>query len=67
MGMYFVVSHRGMLCIRVPLQYYMVGKSEEQSRVVVGVVTSLHPDMVAVAQSNMTRKLRVVVSGVKII
>lgn len=47
--------------VRVPLQYCMVGKSQEHSKVLRGVVTAIHSDMVTLAQQKDS-KLRVVVS-----
>ena len=44
-----------------PLMHQVVGKPESQSRVVMGVVGSLHSDMVPVAQSLSGRQLRVLV------
>lgn len=53
------------MTIRIPLQHCVVGKSRDQSRVVGGVVTALHPDMLAVSHDRAGRKLRIVVSVIK--
>ncbi len=54
-----------MLFSRVPLQYCVVGKAEEHSRLVRGVVTDLHPDMLNVASEVTRKKLRRVLVSAK--
>ena len=44
-----------------PFSYYIVGKPEEQSRVVRGVVTALHPDMLSVSHGLLGKKLKILV------
>ena len=44
-----------------PFSYYIVGKPEEQSRVVRGVVTALHPDMLSVSHALLGKKLKILV------
>ena len=50
------------LFCRVPMVHRLVGKAEETSQVVRGVVSDLHPDMLELAQSFANRELRILVS-----
>ena len=52
---------RVKLIFRLPLHYEMLGKHEKQSRIVRGVVSTLHSDMQTVAQDLTGKELRILV------
>lgn len=59
-----MILYHSDLSSRVPLQYCIVGKPEGDSRVVDGVITDLHSDMLNLSQSMAARNslLKVLVS-----